>query len=349
LSNLKNFSYTGGGGAQPTLSSIAPSSGGTAGGTACTLTGTNLTGCSAVSFGATAGTGISVVSATQVRCTSPAGSAGTASVTATTANGTSNGVNFTYIPPQPTLSAINPTSGNTGGGTACTLTGTYLTGCSAVSFGGTAATGIVVDSATQVRCTSPAKSAGTYGVTATTSGGTSGSVNFTYTQGGTYYTATLYSPHDSYVISSDPNAVNGQTNLVIQKNAALEFASYLKFDLNSVQGSTITSATLRLNFWSTGTPVTKVYGCTANDSWTETAITWNNKPAWASQVASFNAPNNNWVDVNVTSYVSGQFNGDKFVTLVVRDDSNLNSNIQAYSDETGAGVSKRPQLVVISQ
>lgn len=348
-SGTQSFTY-GGGTPAPTLSSLSPNNGTTAGGTSVTLTGTNLSSTSAVSFGGTAATGIVNMSATQARCTSPAKSAGTYSVTATTPGGTSNGVNYTYnAPAGPTLSSIAPTSGTTAGGTVCTLTGTNLTGTTGVSFGGTAGTSIVNVSSTQVRATSPAKSAATYSVTATTPNGTSNGVNYTYTGGGGPYTATLYSPHDSYVISSDPNAINGQTNLVVQKNAALEFASYLKFDMNSVQGSTITSATLRLNFWTSGLNTFKVYGCTANDSWTETAITWNNKPAWTTQQASFTSPNNNWVNVNVTSYVSGQFNGDKLVTLVVRDDANLNVNIQAYSDETGASAGKRPQLVVISQ
>jgi len=39
---------------------------------------------------------------------------------------------------------VNPTSGTTAGGTACTLTGANLMGCTAVSFGGTAGTGISV-------------------------------------------------------------------------------------------------------------------------------------------------------------------------------------------------------------
>jgi len=354
LSNLKDFAYTVSGGA-PTLSAVSPSSGTTSGGTAVTLTGTNLTGCSAVSFGGTAATGIVVDSSTQVRCTSPAKSAGEYSVIATTSNGVSNGVNFTFSAPVPTLSQISPTTGPTVGGTPCTLTGTGLMGCTAISFGGTAATAIVVDGPTQVRCSSPAKSAGTYSVTATTAGGTSGSVNYTYSDGAQGYTTTLYSPADAYVKSNSTNFNSGTSNLIIQKNASLEVAAYIKFDLSSVSGATITSATLGLCQISSETTATteKVYSCTANDSWIETgtgAITWGNKPAFVSQVASFSSPGPNaWALIDVTSYVNSNFNGDKLVTLVIRDDANLNQNRQYYSDETGASTSRRPYLRVISQ
>jgi len=351
-SNLKDFTYSGGGSA-PTLSSINPTSGTTAGGTVCTLTGTNLTGTTAVSFGGTAGTSIVNVSSTSVHATSPARSAGTISVTATTSYGTSNGVNYTYSAPPspPTLSAIAPTSGTTAGGTACTLTGTNLTGCSAVSFGGTAATGIIVDSATQVRCTSPAKTAGAVNVNATTPGGTSGNVTYTYTTGGTTYTNTLYSPADSYVRSDSAGSNFGTTNLVVQKNASLEAAAYLKFDLTAVQGTTITSAKLSLSQstnWASTTE--KIYSC-ATDTWTETGITWTNKPAWGTQQASFTTPPAQyaWATVDVTSYINANFNGDKLVTLVVRDDANLNKIVQYYSDETGASGGYRPYLSVISQ
>lgn len=344
-SGTVNFTYSDGG-TPPTLSAISPSSGTTAGGTACTLTGTYLTGCTGVSFSGTAASGISVVSSTQVRCTSPARSAGGVTVTATTASGTSNGVAYTFVA-VPTLSAINPTFGAMAGGTACTLTGTNLTGCSSVSFGGTAASGIVVDSSTQVRCTSPAKSEGICDVTATTVGGTSNPVNYTYTSGGPSYTATLYSPHDAYVLSSSSNKNYGASNLVLQKNATKEWADYIKFDLNSIQGTAITSATLRLYYWTTATYVAKVYSSTVNDGWSESTITWANKPAWGTLQASFTLPSNNWVEIEITNYVNSQFNGDKLVTMVIRDDQTQNINAQAFSDETSD--TKRPELVIISQ
>jgi hypothetical protein len=90
----------------PTVSSVTPTSGSTAGGTSITIAGANFTGATAVSVGGNACTSVSVVSATSITCSTPAGTAGTASVLVTTPGGT-NAANtlFTYTapptPPQP--------------------------------------------------------------------------------------------------------------------------------------------------------------------------------------------------------------------------------------------------------
>ena len=60
-----------------------------------------------MSFGGTPATSFTVNSATQITAVTPARSAGTVSVTVTTAGGTSNGVAFTYVA-VPTLTAITP-------------------------------------------------------------------------------------------------------------------------------------------------------------------------------------------------------------------------------------------------
>ncbi|WP_198511193.1 putative Ig domain-containing protein [Janthinobacterium sp. 67] len=159
----------------PTITGVSPASGPTTGGTSVTITGTGFTGATAVKFGATNATGYTVNSATQITATAPAGSAGTVNVTVTTAGGTSatGAANqFTYIP-APTVTSISPTAGPTAGGTSVTITGTGLTGTTAVTFGATAATGFTVNSATQITATAPAGSAGTVNVRVTTTGGTS--------------------------------------------------------------------------------------------------------------------------------------------------------------------------------
>jgi hypothetical protein len=160
----------------PAVTGLSPSSGTTAGGTAVTITGTNLGGAS-VSFGGAAAK-ISADSGTQISVTSPPGSAGAVSVTVTTPGGTSSG-NFTYVIPAPAISAISPSSGSTQGGTTVTISGTNLAGASSVTFGGVAAK-IAADSGTQITVTSPPGTAGTVTVTVTTAGGTA-SASFTYT------------------------------------------------------------------------------------------------------------------------------------------------------------------------
>ena len=103
-------------------------------------------------------------SGTQITATAPARAAGAVNVRVTTPGGTSAtapGNVYTYVapPPTPTVTGLNPTSGPTAGGNQVTLTGTGLTGATAVSFGGTAATSFTVNSGTQITATAPGRAA----------------------------------------------------------------------------------------------------------------------------------------------------------------------------------------------
>jgi formylglycine-generating enzyme required for sulfatase activity len=93
----------------PSISSVTPNVGPTAGGTAITITGTNLTGTSSVTIGGVAATSVSVVSATTVTAVTPAGTAGAKTVSVTTPGGTANLTNgFTYTTVWYTVLEQNP-------------------------------------------------------------------------------------------------------------------------------------------------------------------------------------------------------------------------------------------------
>jgi hypothetical protein len=153
----------------PAVSGLSPSSGTTAGGSAVTISGTNLGGAS-VSFGGAAAT-VTGDSGTQITVTSPPGSAGTVSVTVTTPGGSAGAGRFTYVTPPPAITAISPSSGTTDGGTTVTISGTNLAGATSVSFGGVAGR-IASDSGTQITVVSPAGKDTVY-ITVTTAAGTS--------------------------------------------------------------------------------------------------------------------------------------------------------------------------------
>ena len=161
----------------PSLDSLDPTSGSTEGGTTVTITGTDFTGATDVSFGATAATSFTVDSATQITAVAPAGAAGTVDVTVTTAEGTSatsSADEFTWVVPVvPSVTSLSPSVGGTAGGSSVVITGTDFIGATDVSFGGTSATGFTIDSNTQITAVAPAGTAGTVDVTVTTSGGTS--------------------------------------------------------------------------------------------------------------------------------------------------------------------------------
>ena len=74
-------------------------------------------------------------------------------MTVTTPGGTSAtsaADEYTYIP-APAVTALEPTSGPAAGGTTVKITGTNLTGASEVKFGSAKATGVKVESATEVK------------------------------------------------------------------------------------------------------------------------------------------------------------------------------------------------------
>jgi hypothetical protein len=159
----------------PSVSSVSPASGPTAGGTLVTINGSNLNGTSAVSFGGTAAASFTVVSATQVTATTPAESAGTIHTNLTTPSGTSPSTGadqYTFVA-APTVVSLNVTSGSTAGGTSVVITGTNFTGLVSVSFGGVPASTITINSSTQLTVTSPASTPGLVDVVVTTANGSS--------------------------------------------------------------------------------------------------------------------------------------------------------------------------------
>jgi hypothetical protein len=85
----------------------------------------------------------------------------------------------------PAVQSVTPNTGLAAGATAVTIKGTNFTGATAVSFGGAAATAVVVVDASTITATSPAHAAGTVDVQVTTPKGVSpvagAADNFIYT------------------------------------------------------------------------------------------------------------------------------------------------------------------------
>ncbi|MGX1747959.1 IPT/TIG domain-containing protein [Brevundimonas sp. NPDC055320] len=158
--------------AAPTVTSISPATGLAAGGTTVTITGTNFSGATRVTFGGTAAS-YTVNSDTQITATAPAGT-GTVNVQVRTAGGTSaasSADQYTYAA-APTVASLSPRAGPTAGGTIVTITGTNFTNVKSVMFGGTAALAYAVTSSNQITAAAPAGT-GTVDVQVTTAGGTS--------------------------------------------------------------------------------------------------------------------------------------------------------------------------------
>jgi hypothetical protein len=164
----------------PSVSSVAPATGSTSGGTSITINGTNFTGATGVTVGGVAATGLIVVSSTQIKATTPTGTLGTASVVVTTPYG-ANDANalFTYTS-APILRSIDPAFGIPAGGNSVTLVGENFIVGTTVLFGAISAT-ITASSPTSMTVTAP-EGSGPVGVFARSTNGDSNAITYTYTQ-----------------------------------------------------------------------------------------------------------------------------------------------------------------------
>ena len=98
----------------------------------------------------------------------------------------------------PTISAVNPNTGTTTGGTAITITGTNLTGASSVQVGSGYATSVVVVNDTTVTAVTPAGTAGAQNVSVTTAGGIA-TLTGGFTYGAAWYTILEQAPNATVV------------------------------------------------------------------------------------------------------------------------------------------------------
>ncbi|MFD8969319.1 IPT/TIG domain-containing protein [Streptomyces sp. NPDC059568] len=182
---------------------ISPTQGSSGGGTLVTITGTNLSGTTAVRFGTRSATSVTNVSPTQVTAVSPAGN-GAVGVTVTTPGGTSNPIPFYYVG-APFKQTLSPTSGSTAGGTLVTINGTGLSSATSVAFGANTAVPTVVSDG-QITVTAPAGAAGSVGVSVTTAGGTNNGLSFTYVA---VPTVTTVTPDEGPTAGGTPVTVAG--------------------------------------------------------------------------------------------------------------------------------------------
>jgi len=165
----------------PTITSIEPSSGPIAGGSAVTITGTNLAHTSRVMFDDAVANSVTVVNDSSVTVVTPMSTAGAVDVVLTTSGGSAKcGKGFRYVP-APIIKRVVPSSGPATGGTTVTITGTNLRDTKTVTFGIPAGLSITNVSATSVTAITPAKDAGPVDMVLTTPGGTATCASgFTY-------------------------------------------------------------------------------------------------------------------------------------------------------------------------
>ena len=160
-------------------------------------------------------------------------------------------------------------------------------------------------------------------------------VNPTATSGGTGGIFTFTSAADSYVESSNPSTNYGSATQ-IRVDGSPDVRSYLQFNVQGLSG-TVTSATLRVYANSAVTAGYDAHSLSDN-TWVESAITYNNAPPLGGILGSSgNVNSNTWTSVNVTSYISG--NGTYNLGL----STSGSTALSLASREAGANA---PQLVI---
>ncbi|WP_369225581.1 IPT/TIG domain-containing protein [Streptomyces sp. R39] len=219
----------------PSITSLVPSSGTTAGGTTVVINGSNLSGATLVLFGASPGA-ITNVTPTQITVITPAGS-GTVNVTVTTPGGVSNALPYTYIfVPAPTISSLSPPDGPTAGGNTVVIAGADLTGTTLVLFGFTPAT-ITGVTATSVTVTAPPGVPSTMNVTVTTPGGTSNALPYTYVSAPVVFDV---EPHFGPEVGGNTIVITG-SNLALTTAVGFGATPATSFTVNSDNQVTATA------------------------------------------------------------------------------------------------------------
>jgi IPT/TIG domain/Fibronectin type III domain len=230
------FRTPSGGPTAPTVTSVSPNTGSTAGGTAVTITGTNFALGATVTFGTAAATSVVVASSTSITAVTPAGT-GAATVTVTVSGQSGSLTNgFTYVA-TPTVTSVSPNTGSSAGGTAVTITGTNFATGATVTFGTAAATSVVVASSTSISALTPAGT-GAATVTVTVSG-QSGSL----TNGFTYAappTVTSVSPNTGSTAGGTAVTITG-TNFAT--GATVTFGTAAATSVVVASGTSITALT----------------------------------------------------------------------------------------------------------
>jgi MYXO-CTERM domain-containing protein len=162
---------------------------------------------------------------------------------------------------------------------------------------------------------------------------------------------------DAQVASGNPTTNYGtNTNLYIQSSSVNAFGNeraWLKFDLSGIPaGSTITGATLQLWNWkSTGATLPVELHSSADDTWTETGLNWNNQPSFGNVLATqslLTGTTNVWYNFDVGAFVQQEYAGDKTVSLLLKPvtEGSADATAPAYGFDAKEYGSNGPMLVV---
>ena len=159
--------------------------------------------------------------------------------------------------------------------------------------------------------------------------------------GGTPETVTLTATADSYVSSGATGTNYGTSTTLGVDNSPVE-VTYLKFDLSAYAGRTLESATLQLGSAGNASGGKQNVKLVADDSWTEGAITYNNRPALSTGLGTLGPTTIN-TSYSISLTVSG-LAGELGQQLSLGLDSSSTDAVDLNSKEAGSALA--PKLVL---
>ncbi|MBD1538167.1 Ig-like domain-containing protein [Arthrobacter sp. S13_S34] len=159
--------------------------------------------------------------------------------------------------------------------------------------------------------------------------------------GGTPETVTLTATADSWVAGGAAATNYGTSTSLSVDNSPVE-TTYLKFDLSAYAGRTVESATLQLRSAGSGSIGKQNIKLVTDDSWTESGITYNNRPALGTSIGTLGptAANSNY-SVPLTA---NALTGEPGQQLSLALDSTSTDGLDLTSKE--AGSTTAPKLVL---
>ncbi|MEM8567766.1 MAG: DNRLRE domain-containing protein [Bacteroidota bacterium] len=152
---------------------------------------------------------------------------------------------------------------------------------------------------------------------------------------------------DAFVRNGSSSGVNYGTDasLVVKNGGSAGFGreSYLKVDLSGVSGQLL-SAKVRLKVRTDEPGTTHALRFVSVDSWTETGLTWNNRPSTGSMLDQSSVPLvNEWVEFDVTTQAQTELDGDGILSLHLSETTF--NNYVAYHSSEAVNVADRPEFV----
>ncbi len=154
----------------------------------------------------------------------------------------------------------------------------------------------------------------------------------------------IISKYDSYVDASNPAKNYGSLSQLQVKNQTNERKSYFTFDLNSVNSLNNAKLKVYAYFSRTGNQPLAL-SPVSNTAWTETSITWNNKPSYGNIISIININKTAMYYIfDITNYAKSEFSsGRKILSFEIHSTKSSDGVIYINSKESAIN---KPTIVL---